>query len=72
MLKTFLRVVKLVCFLACAATTLTASGFSVRHYNEHNGLPNRQVYDIRTDSAGFVWLFTNSGLTRFDGNEFRN
>lgn len=72
MLKTFLHDVKLVCFLACAAATLTASGFSVRHYNEHNGLPNRQVYDIRTDSAGFVWLFTNSGLTRFDGNEFRN
>ena len=72
MKKSLFLLAVLVCFIADAAVNMSAPVISVRHYNEHNGLPNRQVYDIRTDSAGFVWLFTNSGLTRFDGNEFRN
>lgn len=58
---------------AFSVTSVSAKvGLSVRQYNEHNGLPNRQVYDIRTDSAGYVWLFSNSGIARFDGNEFRS
>ena len=50
-------------------------GFSqklpIRNYKNENGLPQSQISSITQDSKGFIWLISTSGLTRYDGVEFR-
>lgn len=41
-------------------------------YSVEEGLPQRYVSTVLQDSAGFIWVATLDGLTRFDGNEFLN
>lgn len=40
------------------------------HYNQRNGLPQNTVLDIYLDNNGFLWLTTEAGLVRYDGNQF--
>lgn len=35
-----------------------------------NGLPTNEVYDIDQDQFGYVWIGSDEGLFRFDGNTF--
>lgn len=35
------------------------------------GLPNNTVNSIVQDSLGFIWIGTNDGLCRYDGNSFK-
>ena len=43
--------------------------FSV--YTPKQGLSSGTVFDILKDSFGFIWLATEDGLNRFDGNKFK-
>jgi ligand-binding sensor domain-containing protein len=38
----------------------------------NNGLPSNEVSCIMKDKKGFLWMGTGSGLTRYDGYEFRD
>ena len=42
------------------------------HYTLDEGLPSMQIYDISQDQKGFIWLATAAGVSRFDGQFFRN
>lgn len=42
-----------------------------RHYTTSHGLPANCVRDICQDDAGFIWMASDGGLTRFDGKTFR-
>ena len=35
-----------------------------------DGLPDNEIYEIREDHKGFVWIASNKGLIRYDGTEF--
>lgn len=52
------------------------SGFSQRYnffnYSLEEGLPQSQVSDICQDQFGYLWIGTETGLSRFDGIEFVN
>ncbi|MBD5376096.1 MAG: response regulator [Bacteroides sp.] len=48
--------------------TAHLSDAMVRHINVRNGLSSRQVYEIDDDPEGYMWIYTNSGLDRFDGH----
>ena len=48
-----------------------AADFSVTHYTSDNGLPQNSIRRIELDKKGFLWLGTESGLVRFDGQHFR-
>ena len=37
---------------------------------DDNGLPSMTVYDLFQDSKGFIWLGTDAGIARYDGNKF--
>jgi signal transduction histidine kinase/ligand-binding sensor domain-containing protein len=40
-------------------------------WTEKNGLPQNEVFAITQTSDGYLWLGTPSGLTRFDGTDFK-
>lgn len=43
-----------------------------RNWTTHEGMPHDHVRAITKTRDGFLWLGTDSGLSRFDGKEFRN
>jgi signal transduction histidine kinase len=45
--------------------------FTIKHYNTESGLPQNTIVNIAADKNGFVWLTTENGLVRFDGQSFR-
>ncbi|MCR4844988.1 MAG: response regulator [Bacteroidales bacterium] len=42
-----------------------------RLYTTDSNLPNSQVNHIYQDGRGFVWIATENGLARFDGQDFQ-
>ncbi|MEZ4874274.1 MAG: two-component regulator propeller domain-containing protein [Flavobacteriaceae bacterium] len=43
----------------------------VKHFDTSNGLVHDVTYGLFQDSKGYVWIGTDDGLMKFDGNEFR-
>ena len=41
-------------------------------YNTKDGLGHAIIYRIHEDKKGFLWFATDNGLTRYDGETFRN
>ncbi len=37
-----------------------------------NGLPSSEITCLTQDSKGFLWVGTSSGVSRFDGSQFKN
>ncbi|MDE5930560.1 MAG: response regulator [Muribaculaceae bacterium] len=59
--------------IVCLMTAILAySAPAVRHINVRDGLSSRQVYEIEEDSDGYIWIYTNSGLDRYDGSVFKH
>lgn len=48
---------------------LKAQPGNIGHYGVEEGLPNNYVIDITQDGQGFIWIATESGLSRFDGRD---
>src|SRR4051812_27397690 len=44
--------------------------YAYTHYRLSDGLASNVVNNIVQDERGFLWLATNNGLQRFDGNKF--
>lgn len=45
-------------------------GYTVVHYTDDNGMPQNSVRSLAADAEGFIWIATESGLARFDGQNF--
>jgi signal transduction histidine kinase/ligand-binding sensor domain-containing protein len=45
--------------------------FGITHFTNENGLPQSSVRDVELDKNGFLWIATEGGLARFDGQKFR-
>lgn len=58
-------------FFAVLSTFVCAQRGAVL-YNRENGLVSNTVNDLVFDQDGFLWLATDHGLTRFDGQRFQN
>ncbi|WP_461117828.1 ligand-binding sensor domain-containing protein, partial [Spirosoma jeollabukense] len=52
------------------AQNKSIGNFAVNHYTDETGLPQNSVKSIAPDGAGFIWLATENGLVRFDGQNF--
>ncbi len=46
-------------------------GFIIKNFNTDNGLPSNNISHCTFDKNGFLWIATQSGLTRFDGTKFK-
>lgn len=44
--------------------------FHFRHYNIENGISANNISALLQDQKGFIWIGTENGLNRFDGNQF--
>lgn len=42
----------------------------LKHFGVEDGLSNSYIVDIVQDGQGFIWIATESGLSRFDGKNF--
>jgi ligand-binding sensor domain-containing protein len=40
------------------------------HYEVGNGLPSNELYNLKQDSKGYLWIGTDAGLTRYNGKNF--
>jgi ligand-binding sensor domain-containing protein/two-component sensor histidine kinase len=57
----------------CAITFPSFSqNFQYKIYYEKDGLSNSSINDVIRDDKGFLWVATQNGLNRFDGNFFDN
>ncbi|MGI4749270.1 MAG: hybrid sensor histidine kinase/response regulator transcription factor [Janthinobacterium lividum] len=67
-------------FFGAIALFIILCNFSYAQHNEYqfsqlditNGLSNNRVNCIYKDAQGFMWFGTTSGLSRYDGYEFKN
>src|SRR5215831_17029174 len=45
--------------------------YHFQHFTAKTGLPSNNVFCVLQDEGGLIWIGTDNGLTRFDGNDFR-
>lgn len=43
-----------------------------KYFTVSEGLPSNRIYKCLQDRKGFLWLATENGLVRFDGQNFKN
>ena len=55
-----------------AAPPAAAQRMPVTTFTSVHGLSHEYVFDVLTDSRGFVWLATQDGVSRFDGAHIVN
>ncbi|MCW3162760.1 ligand-binding sensor domain-containing protein [Chryseobacterium oryctis] len=48
----------------------TAQRYTSQWYTIENGLPQNSIKDIIKDKYGFLWLSTENGIVRYDGQSF--
>ncbi|WP_461117586.1 ligand-binding sensor domain-containing protein, partial [Spirosoma jeollabukense] len=52
------------------AQNKSVSNFILNHYTDENGLPQNSIKAMASDGLGFIWIATENGLVRFDGQRF--
>jgi ligand-binding sensor domain-containing protein/two-component sensor histidine kinase len=59
----------LVCLNAVARTVDFVSGghLNWKHFGATQGLPSSETYQVFQDSKGYIWMATDRGVVRFDG-----
>nr|WP_295921241.1 ATP-binding protein [uncultured Dyadobacter sp.] len=67
--KPFVALALLTVLVVCGYAA-AQNGYTVAHYTDDNGMPQNSVRSLAADADGFIWLATENGLTRFDGQRF--
>lgn len=64
-------------FALALALALALAGAARAHerlsrlYDERDGLPVAEIFQLAQDARGFLWIGGSGGVVRFDGREFR-
>jgi hypothetical protein len=67
-----------VCFCIVALSFSSAfsqsniDSYRIKHFTLEDGLSQVSTNDLLLDKSGIVWIATQDGLNRFDGNEFKH
>lgn len=64
------RFVSMIALICCLAS-VKAQVF-LRNFNTNDGLAGVMTYDALQDHKGQLWIATNSGVSLFDGYDFKN
>jgi hypothetical protein len=54
------------------STLLQAQQPVLKNFTASNGLPSNEVYYLHADKKGYIWICTDAGLVRYNGNSFKN
>lgn len=65
-----MRIHYLLFLFTCLPLSASAQKYLALQYGRSEGLPSEQVRDIITGAQGFLWVATDGGLARFDGEQF--
>ncbi len=68
--RVFRRSCLLVAILLFTQFTILAQRNLIRNYTVVDGLPSNLIYNIIQDKEGYIWIATDNGLSRFDGQIF--
>ena len=60
----------LIFFMLAAPAVLPGQEYSFRYFGTAEGLGNMSVFNLYQDRTGFLWLTTENGIYRFDGEQF--
>jgi ligand-binding sensor domain-containing protein len=62
-----------VCFLLFSSAYCFSQsyGYHIEHYNSDDGLPQNSIKGVEMDGNGYIWLATEVGLVRYDGETFK-
>lgn len=63
--------VTLLFFLSCIGPSL-AQDHEYTQYTSKDGLPTNYVYGVIEDDDGYIWAYTENGMSKFDGYSFKN
>jgi two-component sensor histidine kinase len=47
-----------------------AQSVIIKHLTKEDGLPSNRIYQINTDSKGYLWIASDKGLARYNGKTF--
>jgi ligand-binding sensor domain-containing protein len=64
------RLLSIICSLVVSYTARSQE-YSYTHYDVTDGLAGSVAYCITQDKDGFIWVGTETGVSRFDGAHFR-
>ena len=64
-------IILIIAVLVAPGVFASASDYHVTHYTNENGLPQNSVKGLVLDRDGFVWIGTEAGMVRFDGQRFQ-
>ncbi|MBK6937384.1 MAG: hypothetical protein IPH18_11275 [Chitinophagaceae bacterium] len=59
-------------FLLTAGTAVFSQNIQTLRYTTKEGLPSNSVYRTLIDKKGFLWIGTETGVSRYDGRTFKN
>ena len=45
--------------------------YEYEQFTTVEGLPSNECHEVFQDHEGYIWIGTDNGLARFDGNEFK-
>ena len=68
--KRHLRILSTICLVLLLGITEIYGQLDIQQFTEQQGLGNNTVNEIHQDRRGFIWIGTDIGLTRYDGNFF--
>ena len=72
MKSTFFYVITVFLLSLFAITSLLGQKkYNFEHISIPDGLSNAQVWDIKQDQYGFLWIATSDGLNCYDGYNFK-
>lgn len=58
--------------LTCVSPIIGAeTTYDISRFDSTNGLSSNEVFCIYEDKSKYIWIGTDNGLCRYDGNEFR-
>ncbi len=70
--KLFNAILLLLSLALLVTKNASAQSFNIETFTTKNGLANDNVRALTIDSAGFLWVATWDGLSRYDGYSFDN
>ncbi|MGV6861915.1 MAG: histidine kinase [Putridiphycobacter sp.] len=62
----------LITFIVCNLLQVNAQKLEPTFYNLNDELSSSEIYDLYQDEIGYVWIATDKGVVKYDGNEFES